>query len=97
MIYRIYIINIEDQILTLKGFTHWKAPALGGYLSCRGLSSARNKQEIVAQAYPAHVMKTPPKKTASDIHNLENKCYSNILKFKNCFIVIKLMGKTTLN
>lgn len=42
--------NIEDQILTLKEFTHWKVPALRDYLSCRGLSSARNKQEIVALA-----------------------------------------------
>lgn len=85
--------NIEDQILTLKKLTHWKVPALRDYLSCRGLSSARNKQEIVALAHPAHVMKTPPKKTASDIHILENKCYSDMLKFENYFIVIQIDGE----
>lgn len=38
-------------------------------------------------------MKTPPKKTASDIHILENKCYSDMLKFENYFIVIKIDGE----
>lgn len=73
--------NTEDQILTLEDFTHWKVPALREYLSCRGLSAAGNKQEMVALAYSAHFMKIPPKKTTSDNQILNNKCYSDMLKF----------------
>lgn len=73
--------NTEDQILTLEDFTHWKYPALRDYLSCRGLSAAGNIQEMVALAYPAHVMKIPPKKPASDNQILNSKCYSDMLKF----------------
>lgn len=72
--------NIEDQILTLiKDFTHWKVPALRDYLWCRGLSSVG--QEIVAPAYSAPVIDIPHKKTASGIHILNTKCYSDMLKF----------------
>lgn len=72
--------NAEDQILTLEDFTHWKVPALRDYLSCRGLSAAGNKQEMVTLAYSAHVMNIPPEKTASYNQILNNKSYSNILK-----------------
>lgn len=72
--------------ITLEDFTHWKVPALRDYLSCRGLSAAGNKQEMVAFAYSAHVMKIPPKKTASDNQILNNKCYSDMLKFRDLIL-----------
>lgn len=65
--------NTEDRILTLEDLTHY-------YLSCRGLSAAGNKQEMVALAYSAHVKKIPPKKTASDNQILNSKCYSDMFK-----------------
>lgn len=73
--------NTEDQILTLEDVPHWKVPVLRYYLSCRGLSAAGNKQEMVALAYSAHVMKIPPKKTARDNQILNSKCYSDMFKF----------------
>ena len=40
-----------DQRITLDDFSHWKIEALRSFLSCRGLSTTGNKQELVAFAF----------------------------------------------
>ena len=42
-----------DQRITLDDFSVWKIEALRSFLSCRGLSTTGNKQELVALAFAA--------------------------------------------
>ncbi|KAK3108959.1 hypothetical protein FSP39_019796 [Pinctada imbricata] len=69
-----------DQTLGLNDFGHWKVEALKRFLSCRGLSSSGNKEELIALAFAAHTMKIPPKQSALEKQISNNDTYTNLLK-----------------
>ena len=48
-----------DQRITLDDFSLWKIEALRSFLSCRGLSTTGNKQELVALAFAAIELNLP--------------------------------------
>ena len=67
-----------DQRITLDDFSLWKIEALRSFLSCRGLSTTGNKQELVALAFAAIELNLPLVPSSVEIEKSKLDTYKSL-------------------
>ena len=73
--------------MCLDDFTLWRVPVLKDYLRKRGLkTSSMRKDELVALAYGAHVMKAPILPSAAETLLTKAQQYKSLLLYENDYL-----------